>query len=235
MSHTSATPSLQDLDSVAPALRQFTEHVVQGELWGRKELDPRDRSVVTLAVVIARGHATLLTPTLEAALGHGVTPAQISEIITHLAFYAGWGHAMAAVLPTQAVFTQRGIDTAALPPAIEDLLPLDKEAEAKRAETVAGNFGEVAPGVVQNTTDYLFRDLWLRPALAPRDRSLVTVSALVAAGQVAQIPYHLNRAMDNGLTQEQAAEVLTQLAFHAGWPNVFSAMPVFKDVFASRG
>ena len=87
---------------------------------------------------------------------------------------------------------------------------------------------------MQYTTDVLFRDLWLRPSLAPRDRSLVTVSALVAAGQVAQIPYHLNRAMDNGLTKAQASEVLTQLAFYAGWPNVFSALPVAKDVFAKR-
>ncbi|WP_343219762.1 MULTISPECIES: carboxymuconolactone decarboxylase family protein [Paraburkholderia] len=74
----------------------------------------------------------------------------------------------------------------------------------------------------------------MRPRLAPRDRSLVTVSALVANGQVGQIPYHLNRAMDNGLTRDDASEVLTQLAFYAGWPNVFSAMPAFKDVFAKR-
>lgn len=84
------------------------------------------------------------------------------------------------------------------------------------------------------TTDALFLDLWLRPGLAPRDRSLVTVSALVTAGQVAQVPYHLNRAMDNGLTQTQASEVLTQLAFVAGWPNIFSALPVFKEVFTGR-
>jgi 4-carboxymuconolactone decarboxylase len=99
---------------------------------------------------------------------------------------------------------------------------------------VKNNFGSVAPGVVQYTTDVLFRDLWLRPALTPRDRSLVTVSALIATGQVVQITYHLNRAMDNGLTQEQAAEVLTQLAFYAGWPNVFSALPVAKEVFEKR-
>ena len=74
----------------------------------------------------------------------------------------------------------------------------------------------------------------LRPDLAPRDRSLVTVSALIASGQVAQIPYHLNRAMDNGLTQAQAAEALTHLAFYTGWPNVFSALPVAKDVFEKR-
>ena len=80
----------------------------------------------------------------------------------------------------------------------------------------------------------LFRDLWLRPDLAPRDRSLVTVSALITAGQVAQIPFHLNKAMDNGLTRAQAGEVLTQLAFYAGWPHVFSAVPVVKEVLASR-
>ena len=99
---------------------------------------------------------------------------------------------------------------------------------------VQASFGEAFPGVVQYTTDLLFKNLWLRPALAPRDRSLVTVSALIASGQVAQIPFHLNRAMDSGLTKEQASEVLTHLAFYAGWPNIFSAMPVVKQVFDGR-
>jgi 4-carboxymuconolactone decarboxylase len=99
---------------------------------------------------------------------------------------------------------------------------------------VQENFGSVSPGVVQYTRDVLFRDLWLRPALEPRDRSLVTVSALIASGQVAQVTYHLNRAMDNGLTKPQASEVLTHLAFYVGWPNVFSAMPVVKAVFEKR-
>ena len=62
----------------------------------------------------------------------------------------------------------------------------------------------------------------------------MTVSALIASGHVAQITYHLNRAMDNGLTREQASEVLIHLAFYAGWPNVFSAMPVVKQVFEAR-
>ena len=74
----------------------------------------------------------------------------------------------------------------------------------------------------------------MRPALAPRDRSLVTVSGLIAAGQVAQVTYHLNRAMDNGLTQEQASEALTHIAFYCGWPCAFSALPVVKAVFEKR-
>lgn len=96
------------------------------------------------------------------------------------------------------------------------------------------NFGETSPGVVENTATFLFRDLWLRPTLEPRDRSLITVTALIAAGQVAQIPYHLNRAMDNGLKRDEASEVLTHMAFYSGWPTIFSALPVFKDVFAGR-
>ncbi|WP_408121328.1 carboxymuconolactone decarboxylase family protein [Caballeronia grimmiae] len=169
------------------------------------------------------------------ALDSGVRPAELSEIITHLAFYSGWANATAAAAIASHVFEERGIDASQIPAADAALLPLDEAAEKQRAQTVDANFGAVSPGVVQYTTDVLFRDLWLRPALAPRDRSLVTVSALLANGQVAQIPYHLNRAMDNGLTKTEASEMLTQLAFYAGWPNVFSAMPVFKDVVSKRG
>src|SRR5256886_11817402 len=141
---------------------------------------------------------------------------------------------MAAAAVAKEVFAGRTIGSDQLPPASGPRLPLDEAAEAQRAARVAEDFGQVAPGVVQYTTDLLFRDLWLRPALAPRDRSLVTVSALVATGQVAQITYHLNRAMDNGLTKSEASEMLTQLLFYAGWPNVFSAIPVAKEVFEKR-
>ena len=79
-----------------------------------------------------------------------------------------------------------------LPPAKHKLLPLNEDAEAQRATQVGNNFGTTSPGLVQNTTNLLFRDLWLRPALSPRDRSLVTVSALIVNGQTAQITYHLN-------------------------------------------
>ena len=120
------------------------------------------------------------------------------------------------------------------PPASGELLPIDEAAESQRAARVEQDVGPVAPGVVQYTSDVLFHDLWLRSALAPRDRSMVTVSALIVSGQVAQIPYHLNRAMDNGLTKSEASEALTHLLFYAGWPNVFSAIPVAKDVFEKR-
>jgi 4-carboxymuconolactone decarboxylase len=92
----------------------------------------------------------------------------------------------------------------------------------------------VSPALEQYGKRRLFGDLWTRPGLTPRDRSIVTVSTLIAAGQVAQITFHLNRAMDNGLTQSEAAEMIAHLAFYAGWPNAMSAVPVARDVFEKR-
>jgi 4-carboxymuconolactone decarboxylase len=223
-----------DVRSVAPALEKYTQDRLLGEVWKRPGLSARDRSIVTVAVLVARNQTVEMPYYLSLALDSGVKPAEISELITHLAFYSGWGNAMSAVAVTKDVFSKRGIRANQLPPVSPKPLPLDEAAEADRATRVGEQFAAVSPGVVQYTTDALFRDLWLRPDLAPRDRSLVTVSALIASGQVAQIPYHLNRAMDNGLTRAQASETLTHLAFYAGWPNVFSALPVAKDVFEKR-
>ncbi|WP_245817971.1 carboxymuconolactone decarboxylase family protein [Granulicella rosea] len=220
--------------SVSPVLEHYSRESLLGGLWKRPELSPRDRSVVTIAAIIARLQTYEMPMHFALALDNGVKPAELSEIIAHLAFYAGWGNAMAAVAAAKDVFQRRNIAIDQLPPVKDKPLPLDEAAERQRATQVAGNFGAVSPGLVRNTTELLFLDLWLRPALAPRDRSLVTVSALIANGQTAQMPFHLNRAMDNGLTQEQAAEVLTHIAFYAGWPCAMSALPVAKDVFEKR-
>jgi 4-carboxymuconolactone decarboxylase len=206
-----------------------------GDLWQRPGLSSRDRSIVTLSVLVARCQAAELPSYLELALDNGVKPEEISELITHLAFYSGWGNAMIATSAIKEVFAKRDIGPDQLPPANDRLLPIDAAAETQRQAFVEQTFGKVAPGVLHYTTNVLFQDLWLRPALAPRDRSLVTVSALVASGQVGQVTFHLNRAMDNGLTKDQASEAMTQLAFYAGWPNVFSALPVVKAVFEQRG
>jgi 4-carboxymuconolactone decarboxylase len=223
-----------DVRAVAPALEAYTQRTLIGEVWKRPGLDARDRSLVTVAALIARNQTIEMPYYMNLALDSGVKPRELSETMTHLAFYSGWPNAMAAVAVAKDIYAERRIGADELPSASPALLALDEAAEQKRATNVEQQFGTTAPGVVQYTTDALFRDLWLRPDLAPRDRSLVTVSALIASGQVAQIPYHLGRAMDNGLTQAQAAEVLTHLAFYVGWPNVFSALPVAKDVFEKR-
>jgi 4-carboxymuconolactone decarboxylase len=231
--HYSMTTSLEDVRRVAPALEKYTQGTL-ADMWKRPGLSPRDRSLITVAVLIARNQTTELTPQLKRALDNGVKPDEISEVITHLAFYSGWATAMAAVTVTKDVFQARAIGADQLSPAEGPLLPIDEASEARRATFVEQSVGPVAPGVVQYTSEPLFHDLWLRRALAPRDRSLVTVSALIASGQLGQLAAHLNRAMDNGLTKPEASEALTHLLFYAGWPNVFSAVAVAKDVFDKR-
>ncbi|MCK1292429.1 carboxymuconolactone decarboxylase family protein [Bradyrhizobium sp. 136] len=224
----------EDVRAVAPALEGYAQKFVQGDLWNRPGLSARDRSIVTVAALIARNQTVELPYYLALSLDNGVKPSEISEIITHLAFYTGRANAMDAIPAAKAVFESRNVGPDQLPPASGPQLQLDEAREKQRTTLVAEQFGQITPSLVQYTTDVLFRDLWLRPALAPRDRSLVTVSALISTGQVAQITYHLNRAMDNGLTREEAGEVLGHLAFYAGWPNAFSAAPVIKDVIEKR-
>lgn len=223
-----------DVSSVALALQRYEQETLDNGIWTRPGLSARDRSVVTVAAVITRNQAGLMPGQIRRALDNGGKPGELSEIITHLAFYAGWGNAMAAVDAARPIYAERGIGADQLPAAAPMLLPLDEEREAQRAAAVEETTGPASPGLVRDTTDVLFRDLWLRPDLAPRDRSLVTVSALISAGQVAQMPFHLNRAMDNGLSREEASEVISHLAYYAGWPNAFSAAPVAREVFEKR-
>lgn len=225
--------TVSESSAVIPALQAYAAGPI-ADLWKRPALSPRDRSIVTLAALIARNQTVEMPRYMNLALDSGVKPREIAEIITHLAFYSGWANAVSADAITRDVFAKRDIGADQLPATSPKLLLLDQASEEKRAKNVEQQFGKVAPGLVQYTTDVLFRDLWLRPDLAPRDRSLVTVAALIATGQVAQITFHLNKAMDNGLTAEQAGEVVTHLAFYSGWPNAFSAVSVVKDVVEKR-
>ena len=90
--------------------------------------------------------------------------------------------------------------------------------------------GDAAPKLVQLTDEVLFGDVWERPELSPRDRSLITVSALVANYRLEQLPGHLRRALANGVTKEELAEAITHLAFYAGWPCAMSAITILRGI-----
>jgi 4-carboxymuconolactone decarboxylase len=94
--------------------------------------------------------------------------------------------------------------------------------------------GDVTPKLAQLTDDVLFGDVWARPQLSRRDRSLATVSALIAMNRPDQLRSHLVLARKNGLTQEELSEVITQLAFYAGWPSGVTAAGVAKEVFQAE-
>ena len=94
--------------------------------------------------------------------------------------------------------------------------------------------GDIAPKLAELTDNVLFGDVWERPGLSKRDRSLVTVSALIAMNRPDQLRSHLARARDNGLTEQELIEAMTHLAFYTGWPNAITAVTVAREVFQKK-
>lgn len=103
--------------------------------------------------------------------------------------------------------------------------------EPKEESAIQKMLGAFAPKLVQLTDDVLFGDVWEREELSPRDRSLITVAALIAGGNAEQLPFHLNKAKENGVSESELVEVITHLAFYCGWPRAMSAITVAKQVF----
>jgi 4-carboxymuconolactone decarboxylase len=106
-----------------------------------------------------------------------------------------------------------------------------KQSEPSAVQKMIGDF---APKLVELTDNVLFGDVWERPGLSRRDRSLITVATLMALNRSEQLPFHLTKALENGITKDELIEVITQLAFYAGWPNAMSAVMIAKRVFAEN-
>lgn len=92
-------------------------------------------------------------------------------------------------------------------------------------------FGDIAPALADYTDHVLFGDVWERPGLSPRDRSLITVASLIALYRTNELPFHLRKALDNGISRDELIEVITHLAFYSGWPTASSAASIARRVF----
>jgi 4-carboxymuconolactone decarboxylase len=207
---------------IAPGLAMLTDEVLFGDVWRRPELSPRDRSLVTISVLIATGKPAQLAGHLGRALDNGVQPSEASGLLAHLAIYCGWPSAVSALEVYEQVYTARKIDTALLR-GVGQRLPASTS-DAARAQAVTDELGAVAPKFVQLTNEVVFDDLWRRSDLTLRDRSLATVAALAGMGDDDQLDLYLRRAIERGLTRAQITEALTHLGFYAGWPKATKAM-----------
>jgi 4-carboxymuconolactone decarboxylase len=95
------------------------------------------------------------------------------------------------------------------------------------------SFGDIAPHLAEITDKVLFGDVWEDPALSPRDRSLVTITSLISLYRTNELPFHLKKALENGLTRDEIIATITHLAFYAGWPPAMTALQIAKAAFAA--
>lgn len=207
------------INAVAPALATITQERVVGELWSRPGMLPRDRALVTLSILVAR-NATLAYPHyFNKALDCGLLPTEISELLTHLGFYTSLANAFGAIAVVQSVFEQRGISPDSMPASYQELLPIETAVpdEPARSSFIADQIAPVSAALQHYTNDLLYAEVWTRPGLNPRDRSLATVAALAALGQSRFYPVYLERAKALGVTQVEFGEALGHVAFYGGW------------------
>lgn len=205
----------QSMHEIAPPLAAYTDTLLFGDVWKRPGLSPRDRSLVTVSALIGGGKAAQLTSHLGIGLDHGLSPDQLSALITNAAFHSGWPNAVSAIAVAQEVFKKRGVPVSRSP--------------ALNSSAVAPGDGITPLAAYASVTDAL----WARTDLSERDRALATLAILVAGGDVRSLPSILERGRAAGLGRTQAEEALLHLAFYAGRPKAEAAAPYVAAAYGT--
>ncbi len=107
------------------------------------------------------------------------------------------------------------------------------KAMANGKTPVRAPWGDIAPHLTEISNNVLFDDVWRRPGLSPRDRSLITVASLIALYRSNELKFHLGKALENGVTRDEIIEIIAHLAFYSGWPTASTALGIAREVFAA--
>lgn len=222
-----AAPS-PDLYAGSPYLRELRNALVYGEIWERPQLAKRDRSLITIAVLQALAREELAIH-IPRGLDNGLTPEEISEIILHVTFYAGWPTGVQASQTAAQAFEARGLTLGELPEA----------AALPEAVTTPGGLSDAyaaVPRLGALRNSLLYGDIWERPLLSKRDRSLITVAVNQALYVTNELRLHIDRALDqNGVTPQELSEVVLHVTFYAGWPAAVNAGRLLTAALRDRG
>lgn len=211
----------------APYLGEIRNTYVYADIWERPGLSPRDRSMITVAVNQALYATNELRLHMGRALDNGVTQAEISEIIGHVLWYSGFPTGVNAARVAAEVFEERGLPTQP-PGASSRQPPVDPELEFPSAYPQT-------PYLRDLLNQVLYAETWERNELSPRDRSMITVAVGTALYASSEVRYHVGRALDNGVTQEEISEIITHVTFYSGFPTGVNAARVTAEVFEARG
>ncbi len=217
-----------------------------GEMWSRPQLNRRDRSLMIIAVLAAQSRDEELVLHTGIGLRHGLSRSEIEEINLHIAAYVGFPAAMAANRRMEQAFREaEGVDKI---PARQGAEHLGDDERLRRAAEVRGtltggaasadpqqdlaNMHSVLGDVGDWAMLWAFGEIWARPQLSRRDRSLVVIAILTALGQEAELAFHVPAGLNHGLTREEIEEIMTHLCLYAGFPRGVDGMRAAKKAFA---
>ncbi len=210
----------------APYLGLVRDTYVYGDIWERPNLTKRDRSMITVAVNQALYATNELRLHMGRALDNGVTQTEISEIIAHVLWYSGFPTGVNAARVAAEVFAERNLP--AIPAAASSRQPpLEPELEFPDAYPQA-------PYLRDLLNQVLYAETWKRTELSPRDRSMITVAVGTALYASSEVRYHVGRALNNGVTQDEISEIITHVTFYSGFPTGVNASRVAAGVFEAR-
>lgn len=214
----------EGVHQAAPAFGWYTDHVLFHRIWSPPNLSRRDRSIVTVSALATGGHNAQLGGHWNRALDHGLMPNEAIELVTHLAFQAGWPNAMSALGVAREVFEQRGISFNSISQVtgssfdINCILP-----EPIRAMEQTFRKDPFTTALAERLEELVERDVWSRSGLEPRERSISTIEVVVASGNTAQLISEARRGLDSGPTLAELCEIILHLGYYVGLPKARNA------------
>ncbi|POA82304.1 carboxymuconolactone decarboxylase family protein [Pseudomonas sp. FW305-E2] len=238
----SNNPDIQETDplfrmigAVTPVLVPYTKGRIVDELWSRPSLAARERAIVSVSILVSRNASSAYVHYLNKALDSGLQPAELSELLAHLAFYTGFGYAFGAVGVLKGIFDERGIGVDQLPGTAPELLAMEDVLPdaAERTAVLAADAAPASEALQHFTDELLHGEVWRRPSLAARDRALATIASHSAQGQSASLPAYLGHALKLGVTKQEIGELLAHVAFYSGWGNAIQAARVITQHYGS--
>ncbi len=219
-----------------------------GEIWSRPGLSRRDRSLVVISALTAMGRERELRAHVAGGLNHGLTPDEVDEIMVQLSAYVGMPLALGGAGVVAQVLAERdGTETRETPPpppelkddttcredgmdVLRTLLGMPEGTDMEFAETATiEQLGDMGVLVL----DHAFGEIWSRPQLGRRDRSLVVISALTASSLAHELEIHLGAALNHGVTRDEICEVMITMVLYGGFPRAIDGMHLATKVFAA--
>jgi 4-carboxymuconolactone decarboxylase len=228
------------------ALGSFAVDYVMGDLWSRPQLTRRDRSLVVIAVLASMGSVDELEAHVEIGLNHGLSREEVDELVLQVAAYAGYPMAMAATRVVDRTLCRiDGVDRQ--PPrspadaknddqrradATDVLRTLTGGRSAAQADQALAAIVEHLGDVGKLAFDWAFGEVWARPQLTRRDRSLVVVAILTYLSKDQELAFHIPAALNHGLSREEVCEVMVQMCVYGGFPRAVEGMRAAQAAFA---